>query len=281
VTDKTQTDGLSIMLVRGWMLMLTLLCGCNMVLAPLPTAVPAIIPTVLPVSTPVPIDSWQTLASGLERRTYFPPPENEVTKLTALRIDPAAYTFRVHYRPGEPLNIRQWAEVLPGAVAFVNANFFDENDNALGMIVADGQVYGQSFVNRGGMFQLQNGLPRVRSNIAEPYAGEALEQAVQGFPMLMLDGLQAYTDTAPDRFTRRTVVAQDADGRIVLIVTPLIGLTLLELSTFLATDMNLINALNLDGGGSTLMYLNFAGTPEYIVTSLDPVPAVLAVYPRS
>jgi len=44
--------------------------------------------------------------------------------------------------------------------------------------------------------------------------------------------------------------------------------------------MNLVNALNLDGGGSTMMYLNANGTPEYIVTSLDPVPAVLAVYTR-
>jgi len=225
--------------------------------------------------------SWQILSPGLEKRVYLPPPENEVTKLTALRIDPAYYTFRVHYRPGAPLTIRQWAEAFPGAVAFVNANFFDDKGNALGLLVADGQVYGQSFVDRGGTFLVQNGQPRVRSNIAEPYAAESFEQAVQGFPMLMLNGAQAYTDTAQDRFTRRTVVAQDSNGRIVLLVTPLIGLTLLDLSNFLpTTDMNLINALNLDGGGSTLMYLNVSGAPEYVVTSLDPVPAVLAVYPR-
>jgi exopolysaccharide biosynthesis protein len=99
--------------------------------------------------------------------------------------------------------------------------------------------------------------------------------------MLMLNRTQAYTDTAQDRFTRRTVVAQDVNGHVVLVVTPLIGLPLLDLSQYLSTtDMNLVNALNLDGGGSTLMYLNTAGIPEYVVTSLDPVPAVLAVYPR-
>lgn len=231
---------------------------------------------------PTPAQSvWQPLVAGLEKRVYFPPPENEVTKVTALRIDYTAFTFRVHYRPGAPLTIRQWAEVLPGAVAFVNVNFFDESGNALGLLVSDGQTYGASFVDRGGTFLVQNGQPRVRSNIAEPYAGEVFEQAAQGFPMLMLDGLQAYTDTAQDRFTRRTVIAQDSGGRMVLLVTPLIGLTLLDLSTFLAaSDMELVNALNLDGGGSTLMYLNVTGSPEYIVTSLDPVPAVLAVYPR-
>jgi uncharacterized protein YigE (DUF2233 family) len=263
---------------RGWMLILLGLCGCSMAVAtPLPT-----IPTSIPTLETIPnVTSWQTLSPGLEKHVYLPPPENEVTKITALRIDPANYTFRVHYHPGTPLTIRQWVDVLPGAVAFVNANFFDENANILGLLVADGQAYGQSFVDRGGTFLVQNGQSRVRSNIAEPYSGDSFEQAVQGFPMLLLNGVQTYTDAAQDRYTRRTVIAQDSNGRIVLLVTPLIGLTLLDLSNFLpTTDMNLMNVLNLDGGGSTLMYLNVNGAPEYIVTSLDPVPSVLAVYPR-
>ncbi|MEO8610148.1 MAG: phosphodiester glycosidase family protein [Chloroflexota bacterium] len=266
------------MLFCRWMLILLGLCGCSMAVATPSPASPTSIPTEMPIPNQI---SWQTLSPGLEKRVYFPPPENEVTKITALRIDPAVFTFRVHYHPGAPLTIRQWADALPGAVAFVNANFFDENGNILGLLVADGQGYGQSFVDRGGTFLVQNGQPRVRSNIAEPYAGESFEQAVQGFPMLMLNGAQAYTDTTQDRYTRRTVIAQDSNGRIVLLVTPLIGLTLLDLSNFLpTTDMNLTNALNLDGGGSTLMYLNVGGAPEYIVSSLDPVPAVLAIYPR-
>jgi exopolysaccharide biosynthesis protein len=259
-----------------FLLSLLLLCGCSL-------ASPGSLST--PTSTP-PIASdvqgWQMITPGLEQRDYLPTPENSVTKLTALRIDPSRFIFRVHYRPGEPLTIREWATELPGAIAFVNANFFDPNAEILGLLVSDGVTHGASYVNRGGTFQVQNGLPRVRSNIAEPYAGEPLEQAVQGFPMLMLNGAQAYTDTAQDRFTRRTVVAQDGNGYIVLIVTPLIGLPLLDLSQYLpTTDMNLVNALNLDGGGSTLMYVNTTGTPEYVVISLDPVPAVLAVYPRS
>lgn len=267
---------------RRWIFaFLTLFCGCTLMDSPPPPepTFPPVVPTLALNDAP---QSWQTLSPGLEKRTYLPPPENEVTKITGLRIDPAHFTFRVHYRPGAPLNIRQWAEALPGAVAFINANFFDENDTILGLLVADGQVYGSAYNDRGGTFLVQNGQPRVRSNIVEPYDGEPLEQAVQAFPMLMLDGLQSYTDTSQDRFTRRTVIAQDANGRIVMLVTPLIGLTLLDLSTFLpTTDMNLVNALNLDGGGSTLMYLNTSGTPEYIVTSLDPVPAVLAAYPRN
>jgi exopolysaccharide biosynthesis protein len=226
-------------------------------------------------------NGWILITPGLERRDYFPIAENEVTKLTALRVDPTFYTFRVHYQPGAPLTIREWAVVIPEATVFVNANFFDEDGEILGMLTVDGMVYGSPYTDRGGMFAVQNAEPRVRSNTAEPYMGEALEQAIQAFPMLVSNGLQAYINTAEDTFTRRTVVAQDSSGKIILIVTPLIGLKLLDLSAYLPNaDMSLVNALNLDGGGSTLMYLNSSGEPEYVVTSLDPVPAILAIYPR-
>jgi hypothetical protein len=64
-------------------------------------------------------------------------------------------------------------------------------------------------------------------------------------------------------------------------VTPLVGMTLVELSEYLpTTDLELRTAVNLDGGGSTMLYLNVPGGIEYTLSSFDPVPAVLAVYPR-
>ena len=47
-----------------------------------------------------------------------------------------------------------------------------------------------------------------------------------------------------------------------------------------AGDLNLVNAVNLDGGGSTLLTLTLPGQPTYFIPSFDPVPTVLAVYPR-
>lgn len=222
---------------------------------------------------------WQQIAEGIDQRIYQ---TDVIQPLLVVRIDPARYAFRAHYRPGEALAVDGWRDALPGAVVLVNANFFDVDNTIRGVLVADGMEYGQSYVDFGGQFQVQNGIPRVRSNIVEPYrAGEALEQLIQAFPMLVLDGAQAFTNTSPDRVTRRTVIAQDSSGRILLIVTPTLGPTLLDLAAYLpTTDMQIINALNLDGGGSTMLYLNTAVTGEYLLRSRDPVPAVLAVYPR-
>ncbi len=257
--------------------LIILLCGCTLNIVPSPTATYEPTP-----SQNIPADVWKTVAPGIEQRAYDPVPDNTLARVIALRFDPALYSFRLHYRPGEPLRAAEWAAALPDAIAMINANFFDANNRVLGLLVTDGVAYGSTYVNQGGTFLVQNGIPRVRSNILEPYAGEALEQAAQAFPMLLANGTQAYTSDAPDRFTRRTVIAQDDRGRILLMATPFLGLPLLDLSTFLpATDMGLVNALNLDGGGSTLMLLNISGQPEYVVISLDPVPAVIAVYARS
>lgn len=264
--------------MRQIVLFALLLCcagGCLHTGPLAPTAVPA--PTPTPTPAPAAAPGWRMIAPGLAQRTYIPG-ENRLAALVALRIDPSQYTFRAHYRPADPLTLAQWRTALPEAVAIVNANFFDPEFRLLGLLVSDGTVYGQPYVGRGGMFAVQDGVPSVRSNTRQPYHGEPLEQAVQAFPMLVLDGEQAFTDARQTRPARRTVVGQDAQGRIVLMATPGIGLGLYDLSAYLpTTDLNLVNAFNLDGGGSTMMWI---APSDYTLRSFDPVPAVLAVYSR-
>ncbi len=256
------------------LLALYLLCGC--VLSAVIT--PSVQSTASPTSDLELTVAWEMLAQGMERRMYRPHGDNFLTQLLVLRIDPSQYTFRLHYHPGQPLNVRGWRDALPGVAAFVNANFFDENGQALGLLVADGVSYGAPYPGYGGMFQVQNGQPRVRSNILEPYVGEPLEQVAQGFPVLVANGAAGYSNRQRDSLARRTVVAQDSSGRILLIVTPLVGMTLVELSAYLpTTDLAIVNAVNLDGGGSTMLYI---AATDYMLSSFDPVPSVLAVYPR-
>lgn len=253
---------------------------------PIPTAIPALpeaAPTPLPQPGRLNIESadWQMIAPGLESRVLIPDESRPFTRMVALRIDPAYFTFRAHYTPGTPRTTQAWRDTLPGAAVILNANFFDPDHNILGMLVADGVTYGRSFTDRGGMLAVRDDAVRVQSLLAEPYQGEALQQAVQAFPMLVVNGTAAYTSAGTDRFTRRTIIGQSSDGRIIALATPLLGLTLAELSAYLpTTDLALVNAVNLDGGGSTLLVVNVPGVLEYTIGSFDAVPAVLAVYPR-
>ena len=256
-------------------LLLGLLVGCTLATQPPATATP--LPSPTPEPTPAPADGWRLLVPGIEGRTYQP--NTPFSQVYVLRIDPTRFTFRAHYRPGAPLSVDEWQEALPGVVALVNANFFSVENTVLGLLVADGQVFGETYRDRGGTFLVQNGQPRVRSNIAEPYAGEPLEQAVQAFPMLVLNEQASFSQTG--RASRRTVVAQDNQGRILLMATPLTGIALNDLSAWLpTTDLNIVTALNLDGGGSTMLYATVLDDQPLRLPAFDPVPAVLAVYPR-
>ena len=240
--------------------------------------------TVTPPPTTTPAldnNTWETLAPGLERRIYRPS-AGLFTRLTAIRIDPANYDFRVHYQPGEPQLLPDWVDDYPDAAVILNTNFFDRADTVQGMLFTDGVRYGEPYRRRGGTFYLQNGLPGIESNLVQSYADEQYDQAVQAFPMLMTDGTQSYFDTRPDRMTRRTAIAVDTSGRVVVLVTTFGGMTLLDLAEYLvASDLELVDALNLDGGGSSMLQVQTGDTADVSMLSFDPVPAVIAIYPRS
>ena len=118
---------------------------------------------------------------------------------------------------------------------------------------------------------------RVRSLAAEPYQpGEALAQAAQGFPMLIQPDGTLYANEDGKR-ARRTVVGQDADGRVLVIVAPLGLFTLAEMAAWLrGADFGLVIALNFDGGGST----GYAAGANDRVDSITAVPVVVGVYDR-
>jgi len=265
--DQRKTLGLvSLSLVWG------LLTACDFP-RPLP---PTRTPTAAPTIVPTPVPEWTTLAPGLEQRAFrIPlPARNATADLIAFRLDPTQLTFRVLYSPSFPHYVSDWDR---SALLTFNAGFFDERQVALGLVVSDGQTFGQSFVGFGGMFQVSGGVASLRSLAVQPYQrGEVLEQAAQAFPMLIYpDGTTfAKEDGA---LARRTALAQDSLGRLYLFIAPRPSLTLVELATALrALDLGLMLALNLDGGGSTGYY---AG-PHYRAESQTAVPAVIAVYPK-
>lgn len=240
-------------------------CGLTELLTP---------PTPTPTPTPDP-NAWHSMGDGLYHRNYRLDGEFPAV-FTMLRADPALYQFRVHYRPGDPLTIQQWREALPDALAFVNANFFDEANQALGLLVADSQTYSEAYTDRGGIFAIRDGQPMLYPSGYHPQHSGTVEQAIQAFPMLVTEGIGDYNGDPSGAISRRTVIALNREGEILILVTPLLGPSLEGLSRALAaSDLEIVTALNLDGGGSTMLYSEMAFVP-----ALDPVPAVLAIYPK-
>jgi len=231
----------------------------------------------VPAATPTPADTgWFSKAPGLDRREIAAPipASGFAERVVLFRIEPRFFTFRVLYAPGAPRLVSEWDSQ---ARLVFNGGYFDEKDAALGLLVSDGKTFGRSYEGYGGMFAAAGGAPVVRSLAAQPYQpGEPLEQAVQGFPMLIYPDGSAFAKEDNAR-ARRTALGQDASGRLYLVVAPHAAFTLAELARWLhGSDLGLAMALNLDGGGST----GYDAGPNDRVDSQVPVPAVVAVYDK-
>lgn len=229
-------------------------------------------------------DNWQSVAVGVDYRTLAAAPSNAATfDMHIVRIDPTRVDFRVHYQAGRTHTYTTWKEDLgTEAIAFVNANLFDENNLALGMVIADGVLYGTTFVGYGGMFAIDgNSAPSLTSLSLTPHQGAGYSQAVQGFPMLVYPGgTAAPTGPGFDEAARRTVIAQDSNGNVLLLSTGILGqISLRDLQTWLLdSGLNIDAAFALDGGRSSLLYVRADSAIE--IPAFSAVPVILAVYER-
>jgi uncharacterized protein YigE (DUF2233 family) len=240
------------------------------------------------VPTPIPsLDAnWNQISAGIVWRTitFRAPSTSQVAAVLIVRLDPRYVRFRVHYQAGATRTIQQWQAAVPTAVAIINANFFDTSRRPLGLVAADGVLTGASMPrNDTGVFQVVSGTPKVRSFFLEPYRNtEYFEQVAQGVPMLMVAGqvAPAFNPDINNAPSFRSVVAQDKSGRILFITTQYTPVSLTDMARFLGVSgLDINTAMNLDGGSSTQMYVKTGG-PSQFTTALNPVPVVIAAYPK-
>ena len=209
-------------------------------------------------------DGWQPLAPGLAHRAWAPWPDSDVQ---ALRVDLA----RVRVSLSPPADAGLPLDRMPsgrGALASVNASFFDREFRPRGLTVSDGQPWPELLK-----------LPKpaqdpllacdTRCTIrfdapAAPEPGWAL--AVSGTPWLVRDG---QARTAEDDATcaylcahthPRTAVGLDASGRHLILLLAagrrgdVKGLTLAQ-TAVLMRALGAEQAFNLDGGGSSTLLI--------------------------
>jgi len=232
-------------------------------------------------STPT-LNKWSEAAPGVELRLedWKSPAGNEDT-VTIVRFDLHRVNLTVAYQPSKPLLLSQWMQ-KEKALAVINGGYFDQQHNATGLVISNGQVFGTSYQGFGGMLAVDNqGRIQIRYLTDQPYdANEGLQQATQSAPMLILPGGKRAKFNADAASSRRSVVAMDKQGRLLFITSPSEAFTLDELADLLvASDLSINVALNLDGGSSTGLYVH-TGSQRVAINSLSQLPIVIIVKAR-
>lgn len=213
--------------------------------------------------SPVP-DGWQVIGPGVAHRAWSPWPGSEVQ---ALRVDLAQ--VRVVLSPPADAGLAVDAMASSrGALASVNASFFDREFRPRGMTVSGGQAWPALLVPaRPAQDPLLACAQRCVIRFDPPPAPEpGWQLVVSGTPWLVRDG---HARTAEDdagcaylcaHTHPRTAVGVDASGRHLFLLLAagrrgdVPGLTLAQTAA-LMHDLGAVQAFNLDGGGSSTLLI--------------------------
>ena len=261
-------------------LIMFLVAACGLDLSPTANGTPGTSPTSI-LTTPTPaLNVWNKGGPGVEvRYEDWKSPGGAEDIVTIVRLDPHLINLSVGYQPTQPLLLSAWMQ-QEQATAIINGGYFDQNDNATGLVVSNGQTYGDSYDGFGGMLSVDaQGNINLRSLHEQPYDpnSEQLQQATQSSPMLVLPGGQRADFSANATGSRRSVVAMDKQGRLLFIVCPDLEFSLDELADQLvSSDLSIDVALNLDGGASTGLFVN-SGSQQVAIDSMAKLPIVIIV----
>jgi hypothetical protein len=248
-----------------------------------PTPVPSL-PSISATVEPTPDADWSLLQPGLERRVIqiYNGQNQHAESLYVWRLDQDHFRMDVAYAD-RPKSLDAWQKETQADLV-VNGGYFSiENERYFpdGLTITNGKAFGRSFNGFGGMLAIDRSEAELRWLVQKPYNPyERLQAALQSFPVLVQPGGKLGFPAERENYARarRTVIAQDREGRILFMVTPEGHFTLHQLSAYLTeSDLDLDIAVNLDGGGSTGILV---ARPREIISPKVLLPFVILVYAR-
>ena len=248
------------------------------------TAIPTLIPSPTATVEPTPDANWTLLQPGLERRVFeiYNNQNQHAESLYVWRLDQNHFRMDVAYVE-RPKSLETWQQETNADLVLNGGYFSIENERYFpdGLAISNGEAFGRSFNGFGGMLAIDQSGAELRWLVQEPYnSDEPLQAALQAFPILVQPGGELGFPADRENYARarRTVVAQDRDGRILFMVAPEGYFTLHQLSVYLTeSDLNLDVALNLDGGGSTGILV---AEPREVISPRTLLPFVILVHAR-
>ena len=234
---------------------------------------------------------WKSVEDGFDFAKYELGDVSSVirSEVYLLRFDPQRFTFSaIAAEPDGDESHPPAADLRTltkqnGGIAGINANFFDEKGNPLGLLIDNSEM--RHKMHRGGkvitgVFAIRaTGTPVIEHR--DSFKTEGVSMAVQAGPRLIADG-KLVPLNAPDETSRRSGIAITKKNTVILYATVLRfpGATLGDIQGMLLDpSLEVVQALNLDGGGSSQLFVeSFTSlSGETFITGGDPVPVGIVV----
>lgn len=199
-------------------------------------------------------------------RDYFDSKLN--INIVEIWLDSTDADFKIAHTPGESLKTSEFAGSNNALIA-INGSYFSAEDRkpvvflkSGGSVISTGAP-ANNFYTENGAFSWNRGeTPVIIPKPEKGWSSVQYEQILSAGPLLLLNGETASFKSDPFHENRhpRTTVAVANNNRVLFVTVDgrsfqSYGMTIPELADFLKT-MGATSALNLDGGGSTTMWID-------------------------
>lgn len=236
--------------------------------------------------------SWEKLGNGLEQTNFKMNGDSIISSSIALvRSDMKSHrvaTIRASEFGWKHATVQALCKAA-GAVACINANFFDEQGKALGLVISRGIIHQRTHKGGGLLTGILYVTPKT-IGIAhrESFSTEGVVEAVQAGPRLVSQGAPVEGLKESSRSSNLSGICIDAQQRVSIfrVTSGVFGGSLHQLQGVLVNpDIGCIEALNFDGGGSSSMYISgeiqgHAGAVrEESFPGTDDVPVAVGLFP--
>ena len=204
-----------------------------------------------------------------------------------LRLDGQFIVPRVLYAGQFQLqsaNAKVFAEKA-GAIAAINANYFDEKGRPLAYLKTAEKEINRAVSKHGlynGVFGVGDSGPFVthRDEFQPAQAGEALQSG----PLLLHRSASVEVLSGLGRYARRSVIGVDKEGRLLIGVSDAVigGLSFAELQELFTQpkwQLETVELLNLDGGGSAQLYVKSGKFEEWLPGTSE-VPVAIGFFKK-
>ena len=170
-----------------------------------------------------------------------------------------------------------------GAVATINANYFDEKGKPLAFLKTATEDINRNVSKHAlytGVFGVRDSTPFIVHR--DDFHLTQAREAVQSGPLLLNGGEALQTVPGTGRYSRRAVIGIDKQQRLMVGVTDTVlgGLSFAELQELFLNpqwQLETSDLLNLDGGGSAQLYIKTKAHEEFI-SGTSEVPVVIGFF---
>jgi hypothetical protein len=233
--------------------------------------------------------TWRTVYKGMAYREIVlerSEPTQSIN-LKLFRFDPDKFSPRVlrSVQFGfKGANAKTFVE-KSGAVAAINANYFDADGKPLAFLKIGGQLVNPRISTSplySGVFGVKDQRAFIWSR--NEFLPDQADEALQAGPLLLLNGIVQPITGVPNRASRRALIGIDHEQRLVMAVTDTVlgGLYWAELQEVLsasAWQVQVTDLLNVDGGGSAQLYTKI-GNFEATAPGTTDVPVAIGIFQR-